>query len=286
MINHVEEKIQTEINLLQAFVKIAPTLHKLMQEDMSISVYDTEKLLIYVPAKTFNLNLKPGEPLIKGDILATAIKGNKEMAAIVPKELFGVPFASKVMPLHDEQGRVIGGVGVATSIERANQLHNVAESLLLIVDQTVTSLKEITTSATSLANRASGVSEHMKEVSSGADQIEQISKVVKGVSEQSNLLGLNAAIEAARAGEAGRGFSVVADEIRKLATNSKENVTQIDEITKGIQQAIQNLNSAFAGITEFADNQVVSIQEISAIVQDISKSAHQLSEMAGNNHKK
>ena len=45
-------------------------------------------------------------------------------------------------------------------------------------------------------------------------------------------------LKAARAGDAGRGFSVVADEIRKLATNSKENVSQIDDITKGIREAI------------------------------------------------
>lgn len=69
---------QTEstYSLLDAYVKIAPSLHKLMQEDMSISVYDTEKLLIYVPANTFNLNLTQGEPLVAGDILATAIHNN------------------------------------------------------------------------------------------------------------------------------------------------------------------------------------------------------------------
>lgn len=275
-----EEKVKAEINILDAYVKIAPSLHKLMQEDMSISVYDTEKLLIYVPAKTFNLKLAPGEPLVDGDILSTAIKGNREMAATVPKEIFGVPFASRVIPLHDDQGLVIGGVGVATSIERANQLHDVAEKLSEIVEQTVASLEEITHSATDLAQRVSGVSNHMKEVSSGAEQIGEISKVVKGVSDQSNLLGLNAAIEAARAGEAGRGFSVVADEIRKLATNSKDNVTQIDEIVKGIGEAITNLNTAFAGITQFADNQVASIQEISTIVQDIGKSSQHLLQMA------
>ena len=280
----IEGKESSKINLLDAYVKIAPSLHKLMQEDMSISVYDTEKLLIYIPATTFNLNLRPGEPLVDGDILSTAIKGNKEMAATVPKEIFGVPFASRVIPLHDEQGRVIGGVGVAMSIERANQLHDVAEKLSSIVENTVDSLEDLTRSAFDLANRVSGVSDQMKEVSSGADQIGEISKVVKGVSEQSNLLGLNAAIEAARAGEAGRGFSVVADEIRKLATNSKENVTQIDEIIKGIGEAINNLNTAFAGITEFVDHQVSSIQEISTIVQDIGKSSQTLLQMAGNKH--
>ena len=113
-------------------------------------------------------------------------------------------------------------------------------------------------------------------------KIGQISKVVKGICDQSNLLGLNAAIEAARAGDAGRGFSVVADEIRKLATNSKENVSQIDAITKGIREAIDNLNNAFEGISDFADLQVGSIQQITEIVHDIGKNAQKLSTMAEN----
>lgn len=274
--------MESKISLLDAFVKIAPNLHKLMQDDMSISVYDTEKLLIYVPAKTFNLNLIRGEPLVDGDILSDAIKNNKEISATVPKEVFGVPFASKVIPIHDERGNVIGGVGVATSIEKANNLFEVSESLSAIVQETAASLEEITISASSLAERIEDVSNHLKEVRAGTNQIGQISKVVKVISDQSNLLGLNAAIEAARAGDAGRGFSVVADEIRKLAINSKENATQIDEITKGIREAIDNLNNAFEGITDFADLQVTSIQQITEIVQDIGRNAQKLSAMADN----
>ena len=275
-------QIESTFSLLDAYVNIAPSLHKLMQEDMSISVYDTEKLLIYVPAKTFNLNLTPEEPLVDGDILSTAIKSNKEMSATVPKEVFGVPFASKVIPIHDEKGYVIGGVGVATSIEKANNLFEVSENLTAIVQETAASLEAITKSASNLAERIVDISDHMKEVSYGTNQIGQISKVVKEISDQSNLLGLNAAIEAARAGDAGRGFSVVADEIRKLATNSKENVSQIDDVTKGIREAIDNLNTAFEGISDFADLQVGSIQQITEIVHDIGKNAQKLSTMAEN----
>lgn len=278
--NEIEKKEENKIDILEAFVAVAPYLNKLMHDDMSISIYDTERLRLAIPAETFSLNLTPGEPLVEGDILATAIRNNKEIAGIVPKELFGVLFSSKVVPVYDHSGKVVGGVGVGTSLEKASQLHEVAEGLSAIVNQTATSIEQITGSVSTLANRVADISTHMAEVSTGADHIGKISTVVKGVSDQSNLLGLNAAIEAARAGEAGRGFSVVADEIRKLAINSKENVTQIDEITKSMQKAIQNLNTAFSGINEFTENQAAAIQEISATVQKISQSAQHLSEMA------
>ncbi len=71
------------------------------------------------------------------------------------------------------------------------------------------------------------------------------------ITEQTNLLALNAAIEAARAGEAGRGFSVVAEEIRKLAEQSKDTVTQIQDITEKVIKAVNRLSSSSSGLLRF-----------------------------------
>jgi len=274
---------KNDTELIEAFAKVAPYLNKIMHDDISVSVYNTEKLMISVPAKTFSLNLKPEEPLMEGDILTEAIRNDKEISGIVPKELFGVPFASRVIPIHNQHGEVIGGVGVGSSLEKANALFHVAEDLSATVEETAASFSSITNSVMELANRLVDVSNHMKDVSSGAQQIGNISSVVKEVSDQSHLLGLNAAIEAARAGETGRGFGVVADEIRKLATYSKQNAFQIDDITKNMQIAIRNLEQAFQGINDYINHQVTSIQELTATVQQINQNAQQLSVMAEKN---
>ncbi|WP_026264000.1 methyl-accepting chemotaxis protein [Paenibacillus terrigena] len=274
---------KNDTELIEAFAKVAPYLNRIMHDDISVSVYNTEKLMISVPAKTFSLNLKPEEPLLEGDILTEAIRNDKEISGIVPKELFGVPFASRVIPIHNQHGEVIGGVGVGSSLEKANALFHVAEDLSATVEETAASFSSITNSVMELANRLVDVSNHMKDVSSGAQQIGNISSVVKEVSDQSHLLGLNAAIEAARAGDTGRGFGVVADEIRKLATYSKQNAFQIDDITKNMQIAIRNLEQAFQGINDYINHQVTSIQELTATVQQINQNAQQLSVMAEKN---
>ncbi|WP_391484836.1 hypothetical protein [Bacillus amyloliquefaciens] len=114
--------IQTEQqthSLLDAFVKVAPFLNSLIQDDITIGIYDTEKLIVNIPAKTFSLNVKPGDPLQKGDIITDAIRMNQKKTSMVPKELFGFPLIARAIPLHDENGKVIGGVGLGTSLEKS-----------------------------------------------------------------------------------------------------------------------------------------------------------------------
>lgn len=269
-----------EHELLQAFVKVAPLLNELVQDDITVGIYDTEKLIINIPGKTFSLNVTQGDPLMEGDIVTNAIRNDSPLSAVVPKELFGFPLVARALPLHDDHGNVIGGVGIGTSLEKANKLFEMAESFSVIVEQTAAGIEDISDSVTSLADRVTDITTQMRDVSSSAEQIGEISSVVKGISDQSNLLGLNAAIEAARAGDVGKGFSVVATEIRKLATNSKENVNQINDITKNIQGLIVTLNQAFLEVNALTDNQSGSIQEFSATIQEISSKAQELASLA------
>ncbi|MGG4106202.1 methyl-accepting chemotaxis protein [Paenibacillus lautus] len=277
--NNVTEE-QTQHELISAFVKVAPLLKSLTNDDITIGIYDTEKLIINIPGKTFSLNVSPGDPLVEGDIVTNAIRNNTALSAVVPKELFGFPLAARAIPLHDEQGRVIGGVGMGTSLEKANALFEMAESFSAIVEQTTASIGDISQSIAHLTERVTDVTNQMTDVSSSAQQIGKISSVVKEISDQSNMLGLNASIEAARAGEVGRGFSVVADEIRKLATSSKENVDQINGITKNIQEFLQRLNHSFSDIHTLTDTQSRAIQEFSTTIHEISIKAEELAQVA------
>lgn len=88
------------------------------------------------------------------------------------------------------------------------------------------------------------------------DQINILSDSIMQITEQTNLLALNAAIEAARAGEAGRGFSVVADEIRKLAEQSKDTVLKIQDVTSRVTGSVEDLSSSSNSLLKFVSEDI------------------------------
>lgn len=268
--------------LINAFVTIAPYLNRLIQDDITIGIADTEKIIVNIPGETFDLNVRSGQPLFDGDALTVAIKQNNPLGTLVPKEVFGFPLAARAIPLHDASGKVIGGVAVGTNLKKAHELFEMADSFSAIVEQTTATVGQVSSSIDKLSNRVQNMTVSMQDVSQSANEIGQISGVVKGISDQSNLLGLNAAIEAARAGENGKGFAVVADEVRKLATNSKENADQINPITKNIQQLLAALNESFVEINSLTSIQAISITDFSSTMSEINFQSQQLAKFVEN----
>jgi len=91
--------------------------------------------------------------------------------------------------------------------------------------------------------------------------INQVTTVLENIAQQTSLLSLNASIEAARAGEAGRGFSVVADEIRKLAEESSEAINKIQSVTNIIITSVEDLTDNSQNMLDFIENKVLNDYE-------------------------
>lgn len=110
--------------------------------------------------------------------------------------------------------------------------------------------EQIVTELHGLADLSTASRESVNDLTSRAGQISSVLSLIRSIAEQTNLLALNAAIEAARAGEHGRGFAVVADEVRQLADRTQKAIVETDSVIKGMQQNVDRVGDTFSQLLE------------------------------------
>lgn len=131
-----------------------------------------------------------------------------------------------------------------------------------IIEQSAIQIKQLAEAINYSADQMNALREHSQQVNS-------VLTVIKSVAEQTNLLALNAAIEAARAGEQGRGFAVVADEVRSLAQRTQESTLEIETVIANIRKATDDAASQMRQNAEFADQGAQTIKETETSLQVI-----------------
>ncbi|WP_090921744.1 methyl-accepting chemotaxis protein [Paenibacillus polysaccharolyticus] len=258
------------MNIVDALLKSLPYISLILREPASLTVYDHEKVLDVIMTEKFNLGFEKGMKLIDSYQNYAVLKNGREATlSTLPKEVFGVELDTLNVPIFDDNNNVVAVFCVSYDQSNQNQLEDIIQENQEINANLVDMVQHVAAHAEELQATSEQILENTRIAVQNSSQINKVAGFIREISEQTNLLGLNAAIEAARVGEAGAGFGVVASEVRKLSVDAKQATTDIDASLKDVQQVIQQMEVEVSQIAASSQEQANLVASFTDVIEKL-----------------
>ncbi|OWR29446.1 hypothetical protein CDO73_14730 [Saccharibacillus sp. O23] len=268
--------------LKQAFDLVLPIVQEIFPIDVMFALTDDERFLTYLPGEEVKVPIEPGAAIPSKGGIRQALEEGRTVSANVGAEVYGMAFKSVSKPIGTRQGngRPAGVLTLGINLRHQQALEGAAENLALSSEEVRSATNEIAGTATELAAEIAELQELGRSVVTELKKTDEILSFIREVSENSTLLGINASIEAAHAGDHGRGFGVVASEIRKMAESSASSAREIETILKTIRTRIGRLDDTLERCSSQSEQQAAATEEIAASMEQFTTSATEIRQIA------
>ena len=218
--------------------------------------------------------------LKSGDIVHDILRNRKKIIFDVPVEKYGQAFRFIGIPIFDERNQVIGSLSVSKPIEVQVKLSEAADAVVNSTTSIAAAAEEMQASATEFEQHMTGLERAQKEMLEYTENTKKMLQMINNVAKSTRILGLNAGIEAARSGEAGKGFAVVASEITKLANQSAESVTEINDVMENLRQQVISISNTLKDTVEISTQQGLAISGITDSLERLTNVSEEVNTLA------
>jgi len=265
---------------LEYFSHCLPRIQELIGTHGTIAVSDREKYIKHLNGTEIPLPVHEGDPVKEGGAAAEAMQKGRKVIRRVGREVLGIPYLGVSVPLKDAGEKVIGSLVLALPVALQEDINNQVQE----INRALEMLDENTSSVAASSQEYSAT---MTTLQQGTDDIkckmnimDSILVLIKDISDQTHLLGLNAAIEAARAGDHGRGFNVVAEEIRKLAGKTRDSLKQINNEMKNVMDSMEDIARTIHQIAGAAEEQTNNTVELNRATMELRERSEKILDLA------
>ncbi|HDT7699350.1 TPA: hypothetical protein RD491_002987 [Enterococcus faecium] len=271
------------MDILDSLLKTLPFFTQTLREKVNLVVYDRTKILYFIQTRDFILEQKVGDPLIPEFQNFGALTNGSEPSLVhISEEVYGFPVDTINIPITNDSNEVVAVLCASYDQSNQHQLNTVVDDNQHISNELIDMVQHVAAHAEELQAASEQILQNSKLAVENAGKVSQVSGLIREISEQTNLLGLNAAIEAARVGEAGAGFGVVATEVRKLSVHSKQATTGIEAALKEVEESIRKMELEISQISASAAEQASLVEDFTQVIERLHLSSEKMLGVSGN----